>query len=268
MKSASNKSRILFCVIAGAVLAIGAGSSVASVGANASGTSGAASRPNTAATAPRPRPDEVTGEVTLTQSGSDTAPDASQVVVWLTPSGSTTIAQGGADKPRYRLVQHNKRFEPSLLVVPVGSVVDFPNQDPWFHNVFSLYRGKRFDLGLYQAGAQRSVHFDRIGPSYLFCNIHPEMTGVVLAVDSKLFSISDKAGRYAIDGVAPGKYTMHVWYENAKLESLTNLQRTVVVDDTTRTLPTVSVPVVKQIQKEHKNKYGQDYDPDAMNPDY
>jgi len=61
---------------------------------------------------------------------------------------------------------------------------------------------------------------------------------------------------------------MHVWYENAKPESLANLQRSVVVDDTTRTLPTVSVPVVKQIQKEHKNKYGQDYDPDAMNPDY
>ena len=267
MNPASNKSRIFFCVIAGAVLAIATGSSVATRGANAPGT-GTTNRSSAAVRTPRPRPDEVTGEVTLTQSGSDTAPDASQVVVWLTPSGSTTSAQGGADKPRYRLVQHNKRFEPSLLVVPVGSVVDFPNQDPWFHNVFSLYRGKRFDLGLYQAGAQRSVHFDRIGPSYLFCNIHPEMTGVVLAVDSKLFSISDKAGRYAIDGVAPGKYTMHVWYENAKPESLANLQRSVVVDDTTRTLPTVSVPVVKQIQKEHKNKYGQDYDPDAMNPDY
>ena len=110
--------------------------------------------------------------------------------------------------------------------------------------------------------------FDRIGPSYLFCNIHPEMTGVVLAVDSSLYAISDKAGRYSIIGVTPGRYTMHVWYENAKPESLTNLQRAVVVDDATRTLPTISVPVAKQIQKEHKNKYGQDYDPDAMNPDY
>src|SRR3984885_5291651 len=266
MNPASRNSRILFCVIAGAALVIAAGSSIASGGASASGVSGATgpgrSAPGT------PRPDEVTGEVTLTQSGSDTAPDASQVVVWLTPLGATTIAQSGSEKPRYRLVQHNKRFEPSLLVVPVGSVVDFPNQDPWFHNVFSLYRGKRFDLGLYQAGAQRSVHFDRIGPSYLFCNIHPEMTGVVLAVDSSLYAISDKSGRYAISGVAPARYTMHVWYENAKPESLTNLQRTVVVDDASRALPTVSVPVVKQIQKEHKNKYGQDYDPDAMNPDY
>lgn len=266
MNPASSKSRILFGVIAAVALVIAAGSSIASTGTAASGISGAAG-PGRSATR-TPRPDEVTGEVTLTLSGSDAAPDASQVVIWLTPSGSTAAPIATIDKPRYRLVQHNKRFEPSLLVVPVGSVVDFPNLDPWFHNVFSLYRGKRFDLGLYQAGAQRSVHFDRIGPSYLFCNIHPEMTGVVLAVDSSLFAISDKAGRYAINGVAPGKYTMHLWYENAKPESLTNLQRTVLVDDTTRTLPTVSVPVVKQIQKEHKNKYGQDYDPDAMNPDY
>ncbi|HXM15891.1 MAG TPA: carboxypeptidase regulatory-like domain-containing protein [Candidatus Eremiobacteraceae bacterium] len=265
MNPASNKSRILFCVIAGVCLAISAGSSVASSSGNESGSGGTSSHSRNATRTPRP--DEVTGEVTLTQSGSDTAPDASQVVVWLTPPG-LSMPQSAIDRPRYRLVQHNKRFEPSLLVVPVGSVVDFPNYDPWFHNVFSLYRGKRFDLGLYQAGAQRSVRFDRIGPSYLFCNIHPEMTGVVLAVDSSLYAISDKSGRYTINGVAPGKYTMHVWYENAKPESLTNLQRTVVVDDATRTLPTVSVPVVKQIQKEHKNKYGQDYDPDAMNPDY
>jgi plastocyanin len=257
-----NHSRFLFFVMAGAGLAIVAGG-VALSGASAPGATN-----GTHATVGTPRADEVTGEVTLTQSGSDSAPDASQVVVWLTPSGALAMPRSATDRPRYRLVQHNKRFEPGLLVVPVGSVVDFPNEDPWFHNVFSLYRGKRFDLGLYQAGAQRSVHFDRIGPSYLFCNIHPEMTGVVLAVDSSLYAISDKGGRYMINGVAPGKYTMHVWYENAKPESLANLQRTVVVDDATRTLPSVSVLVVKQIQKEHKNKYGQDYDPDALNPDY
>ena len=260
MSTASNNSRLLLGLLAGVALAIGIGSTPSTV---ASGP-GSVNRSRSAA----PRPDEVTGEVTLTQSGSDSAPDASQVVVWLTPSGSTTMPHNVIDKPRYRLVQHNKRFEPSLLVVPVGSVVDFPNLDPWFHNVFSLYRGKRFDLGLYQAGAQRSVRFDRIGPSYLFCNIHPEMTGVVLAVDSSLFAISDKSGHYTVTGVVPGRYTMHVWYENAKPESLASLARTVVVDDATHTLPPVSVPVVKQLQKEHKNKYGQDYDPDAMNPDY
>ncbi len=263
MRTDFKKPRFLFCVIAGAALAVGAGSGATSSGAN----NGHGANAHNGAGSSRPRPDEVTGEVALTQSGSDTAPDASQVVVWLTPSGSTTMPHT-IDQPRYRLVQHNKRFEPSLLVVPVGSVVDFPNADPWFHNVFSLYRGKRFDLGLYQAGTQRSVRFDRVGPSYLFCNIHPEMTGVVLAIDSSLYGISDKSGRYSISGVAPGKYTMHIWYENAKPESLASLQHTVVIDDTTHALPAVSVPVVKQVQKEHKNKYGQDYDPDALNPDY
>ena len=264
MKTTSHNSRILLYAIAGVSLAIGAGGNVAF----SSGSSTPATTIHSHGANRALRADEVSGEVTLTQSGSDSAPDASQVVVWLTPSGSTTMPHTAIDRPRYRLVQRNKRFEPSLLVVPVGSVVDFPNDDPWFHNVFSLYRGKRFDLGLYQAGAQRSVRFDRIGPSYLFCNIHPEMTGVVLAVDSSLYAVSDKSGHYIIDGVVPGKYTMHVWYENAKPESLASLQRTVVLDDLTRPLPTISVPVVKQIQKDHKNKYGQDYDPDAMNPDY
>ncbi len=263
MRIELNKARLLFCVLAGAGLAIGAGFSVASSGAR----NGRATNSHSGGKSSKLRADEVTGEVTLTQSGSDSAPDASQVVVWLSPGGSSTMPHT-IDQPRYRLVQHNKRFEPSLLVVPVGSVVDFPNLDPWFHNVFSLYRGKRFDLGLYQAGSQRSVRFDRVGPSYLFCNIHPEMTGVVLAVDSSIYAISDKSGRYTLSGVTPGKYTMHVWYENAKPESLASLQRTVVIDDTIHALPTISVPVAKQVQREHKNKYGQDYDPDALNPDY
>jgi plastocyanin len=171
-------------------------------------------------------------------------------------------------RTRYRLVQRNKRFELRLLVIPVGSVVDFPNADPWFHNVFSLYRGKRFDLGLYQAGAQRSVKFDRIGPSYLFCNIHPEMTGVVLVVDTDAFGISDKAGRYSIQDVPAGRYTLHVWYENATPESLKNLQHAVLIEGQSRTIPMISVPVAKQPQENHKNKYSQEYDPETLRTDY
>jgi plastocyanin len=196
------------------------------------------------------------------------AKDASRIVVWLSPIDAVRPVSVTSERPRYRLVQHNKRFEPGLLVVPVGSVVDFPNLDPWFHNVFSLYRGKRFDLGLYQAGAQRSVRFDRIGPSYLFCNIHPEMTGVVLAVDSDLFSVSDKNGRYSISGVVPGRYILHVWYENATPESLQALQRQVVVQNENQVMPAILVKATKQTVAEHKNKYGQDYDPETLKTDY
>lgn len=209
----------------------------------------------------------VSGDVSLvTATASAPVKDQSRVVVWLVPMN--VVQQVRATDKRYRLLQHNKRFEPGLLVVPVGSVVDFPNADPWFHNVFSLYRGKRFDLGLYQAGAQRSVKFDREGPSYLFCNIHPEMTGVVLAVDSDLFAVTDQKGRYTIAGVLPGKYTLHVWYENAAPESLEALARPVTIEAETRALPAISIVVTKQVQTEHKNKYGQEYDPDTLKTDY
>jgi plastocyanin len=210
----------------------------------------------------------VNGEAVVTAPGAGaTEKDASKVVVWLVPLDVAQPART-TERPRYRLLQRNKRFEPGLLVVPVGSVVDFPNADPWFHNVFSLYRGKRFDLGLYQAGAQRSVRFDRIGPSYLFCNIHPEMTGVVLAIDSEFFAVTDKAGRYSIARVAPGKYALHVWYENATPESLQALQRQVTIENDRQTLPPISVKAVQQMPAEHKNKYGQDYDPQTLKTDY
>jgi plastocyanin len=210
---------------------------------------------------------EISGEVTLVQLQSGHPVEASQVVVWLVPMNAIQKVHA-TQQTHYRLLQKNKHFEPSLLVVPVGSVVDFPNADPWFHNVFSLYRGKRFDLGLYQAGAQRSVKFDRVGPSYLFCNIHPEMKSVVLAVDSELFSTSDKTGHYAIAGVSPGKYLIHVWYENARPEALQTLQRVVTIEGDNRVLQVISVPVVNQTQTGHKNKYGQDYDPDTLKSDY
>ena len=84
------------------------------------------------------------------------------------------------------LRQKNKAFEPHLLVVTIGSNVEFPNDDPWFHNVFSLFNGKRFDLGLYEAGTTRTVHFEREGVSYIFCNIHPEMSAVVVVLSEQL----------------------------------------------------------------------------------
>jgi len=211
----------------------------------------------------------VSGDAVVKVEGSG-APekDASRVVVWLVPLEAVQPVRMTTLRSRYRLVQRNKRFEPGLLVVPVGSVVDFPNADPWFHNVFSLYRGKRFDLGLYQAGAQRSVRFDRMGPSYLFCNIHPEMTGVVLAIDSELFAVTDKSGHYAIAGVTPGKYVQHVWYENATPESLQAVQRQVTIEDANQIMPPISVKAVKPAPVEHKNKYGQDYDPDRLKTAY
>jgi plastocyanin len=211
----------------------------------------------------------LSADVTLISPKSGTPKkDASRVVEWLVPKGSDKPVQIDQAKTKYRMLQHDKTFEPNFLVVPVGSVVDFPNLDPWFHNVFSLYRGKKFDLGLYEAGSDKEVRFDRPGASYVFCNIHPEMTAVVLTVDSKYFGVSDKVGHISISGVPAGHYIFHVWYENASQQTLQALERPIDVNSETHTLPTVSIVVTSQDLMKHKNKYGRDYDPDAANPVY
>jgi plastocyanin len=189
--------------------------------------------------------------------------DASSVVIWLKPLEHSAADVGAVEpgKKRMQLVQRNKSFQPHLLVVPVGSVVDFPNRDPFFHNVFSLVDGKRFDLGLYEAGATNSVHFDRVGVSFLFCNIHPEMSAVVVAVDTPYYGLSNRAGSVTIGNVPDGKYEMHVWYERSVPEDLQDLTRTVTISAETRVLGRVDVPENPTFSLTHKNKYGQDYTP-------
>ncbi len=137
--------------------------------------------------------------------------------------------------------------------------MDFPNRDPFFHNVFSLFDGKRFDLGLYEAGASNSVRFDRLGVSFLFCNIHPEMSAVVIAVDTPYYGVSDRAGNITISGVPDGTYEVHAWYERSLAEDLRKLTRTVSVSSVRTDLGTISVPENPNFSPAHKNKYGQDY---------
>lgn len=186
-------------------------------------------------------------------------------VVWLVSMDHAFTPATAADR-HFRMAQKDKSFQPNLLVVPVGSMVDFPNLDPWFHNVFSLYQGKRFDLGLYQAGTQKSVRFDKPGVSYLFCNIHPEMSAAILAVESHWFSRSDAQGHVTIADVPAGKYELHVWHENANAENLKGADRTIEVTGN-RSLSPITL-AVEPASRTHKNKYGKDYDPDALKPDY
>ena len=196
------------------------------------------------------------------------ASTATQTVVWLSPLGaaadSTPVAPMHAT-----LTQHNKMFEPHLLVVTRGSSVDFPNRDPWFHNVFSLFNGKRFDLGLYEAGTTRTVHFDREGISFIFCNIHPEMSAVVVVLGSPYFAVTNKQGGFDIPQVPAGRYMLHVWNESAQPAALQALSREVQIGDASHSLGVLRVPVTKSATLAHKNKYGQDYEPPSpSNPVY
>src|SRR5580765_2736739 len=189
-------------------------------------------------------------------------------VVWLAPATGTPVDPAGAavDPPApVRLTQKNKSFEPHVLVVPAGSAVEFPNRDPFFHNVFSLFEGKRFDLGLYEAGTTRIVHFDRVGVSYIFCNIHPEMNAIVLALKTPYYGISNAAGQISIPNVPEGRYTMQVFAEKSGLENLKKLTKTVTLSAQDQSLGVIHV-VQDGPPGLHKNKYGRDYD--APGSDY
>ena len=194
------------------------------------------------------------------------ANDNSNVVVWLQQVHDPGDRVGSANprpsaKQPPQLVQHNKTFEPHVLVVEVGTLVQFPNKDPFFHNVFSLFDGKRFDLGLYEGGSSSTARFERPGMSFLFCNIHPEMSAIVVAVQTPYFGVSDRAGRLTIPNVPDGRYAMHVWYERSTPEELKTLDRVIDIPESVRTLEPVKVTDTGDFSLTHKNKYGQDYPP-------
>jgi plastocyanin len=186
-----------------------------------------------------------------------TAQRSGNVVLWLSPVVGRAEFLPSASQPP-RLVQHNKSFEPHVLVVPVGSVVEFPNRDPFFHNVFSLFEGKRFDLGLYEAGSTREVRFDKAGISYIFCNIHAEMSAVVIALDTPYYGVSNARGEVIISNVPTGRYNLHVWYEASLPDKLKELTREISVSENSSTLGVIRLPQTEL--QAHKNKYGRDYD--------
>lgn len=196
----------------------------------------------------------ITGTVLL--SGS-TSLDKSDVVAWLTPADGARPRAGR----RFKIVQQGKRFQPHVLAVPVGSFVDFPNMDPIFHNVFSLFDGKRFDLGLYEAGTTRGVSFTKAGVCYVFCNIHPEMSAVVVAVDSAYYTTSTSTGALTIADVPPGRYRLSLWHERFKPENAAEFPREVNLSAANTSIGAIRMVEAKAAGGPHTNKFGHDYLP-------
>lgn len=191
--------------------------------------------------------------------------DPAGVVVSLTPLDPAKRAALKDTPVRARLVQKNKSFSPHLLVIPPGSTVDFPNKDPFFHNVFSLFEGKRFDLGLYESGTTRSVKFDRTGVSYIFCNIHPQMNAIVISLDTPYYAIVGSSGEARIPNVEPGEYQMQVWAEGLNRDEMDKVSTRVNIGESPVKLGTLEIPSSETLA-EHNNKYGRPYDPSSSPP--
>jgi plastocyanin len=182
--------------------------------------------------------------------------DRSGVVLWLEP------VQTDAPRPvapHVSILQKDKTFQPHVLAVPVGTVVDFPNLDPIFHNAFSSFDGKIFDVGLYPPGSSRSVRFDRPGIVRVFCNIHPLMSAVIVVVNSPWFAVSSRDGSFEFPGVPAGDYMLHLYHERATSQTLAALTSPISIHDQRLEIPPIAISETGYLPAPHKNKFGKDY---------
>jgi plastocyanin len=141
-------------------------------------------------------------------------PDVLRSVVYLesAPRGAFETNDGG----HAVMDQRNETFVPHVLAITTGTTVDFPNSDKFYHNVFSLSKTRRFDLGRYAAGHSQSVRFDRPGIVRVFCDIHSHMNAFILVFGHPFFAMTDDDGRYRIDNVPAGTYNVIAWNEGAE----------------------------------------------------
>lgn len=179
--------------------------------------------------------------------------DLSEVVVYL---------EGGAVSPRKvdaEVRMARKRFEPRIVVVPVGGTVSFPNDDPILHNVFSVSGDNNFDLDLYKRPEIGRKTFEKPGLVRVYCNIHPAMSAFVLVTDSPHYAMADKSGRFRIEGVPPGRYTLRAWHERAREDASVQIEVTAQGSAPVK----LELDASKYRPARHKNKFGKDYDKDS-----
>ena len=193
----------------------------------------------------------VTGRVELIEKGNRKATDLSDVVVYV---------DGAKAKPKpakATMTMKGKSFSPHVVAVPVGGTVEFPNEDPIFHNVFSVSGDNRFDLELYKRPKSGSWTFQRPGIARVYCNIHPQMSAVVLVRDNPYFAKAAIDGTFSIEGVPAGEYTLTAWHERTN-EASTKI--VVPSEGQVSTQLTLDASAFKQVA--HKNKFGKDYSSD------
>jgi plastocyanin len=133
------------------------------------------------------------------------------------PAGNGTNSQ---------MMQRDTAFAPPVVAVQVGGTVVFPNEDSFFHNVFSYSSAKRFDLGRYPQGEAKEVVFDKAGIVQVFCEVHDFMRGAIIITENPYHAVVDENGDFSLDGVPAGEYTLVAWHPDHD-----ELERTVTVTD-------------------------------------
>jgi len=201
---------------------------------------------------------EVSGQITLLEAKSTAKHDVAAAVVYLEP-----VSKRGAryDRPTgdyssASIDMRNREFVPHTQIVRAGGSVEFPNSDPFSHNVFSNTSLGAFDLGLYRRGQSRAATFPRAGVYSIYCNIHSAMVSFVIAVPTKDFARANTDGKFAMPAVAAGSYLLHVWHERTpeiveEIEVPATGLRTLAITLDTRSFAASA----------HLNKFGKPYAP-------
>jgi plastocyanin len=192
----------------------------------------------------------VFGRLTVLEDNGKLAQDVGEAVVWLEPQARVPV-----QPETVAISMSGTEFRPHTVVVPVGSEVSFPNNDPFDHNVFSRTREGAFDLGRYDRGTTHSTTFPQAGIIRIFCNIHSHMTAIVVVRDGPYWAQPMADGSFTIASVPPGSYTLRAWHERSKEFQSRRIDvpaegvRDLVVELDARGYEFV----------QHLNKYGQPY---------
>jgi len=192
----------------------------------------------------------VSGQLSIQERAGARTTDLSSAVVWLQASGNARPAAPST----VQIVMESRQYVPRVRVVTTGSRVDFPNQDPFRHNVFSKSGPGEFDLGLFGRGESRGARFDRPGVYPVFCNIHARMLAFVVAVATPHVTQAGSDGRFSLKGVPDGEYTLHVWHDRGGEH-----QRKINITGSGTTDVMVQLDARSFRFVQHRNKFGQDY---------
>lgn len=200
-----------------------------------------------------PQGSTLSGVVAVQRMGKPKA-DASGILVYVVgfdqPPPTTTAAT------RPKLGQRNKQFERRLMAITAGQEVDFPNSDKFFHNVFSLSKTRKFDLGQFEKGRSKMKRFPRKGIVEVYCNIHPSMSATIVVLPNRAYAMTDKTGAFSIGGVPPGSWTVYAYSRHAARP--TRVTKVVVAPGKTTVVTGLRLNE-DRIALTHKNKYGQVY---------
>lgn len=199
---------------------------------------------------PEPRPAPATASISgrVALAGGDAAVD--QTVLYFVPDGAPAAAAPLPSAPE--IVTRDKVLDPTVLVVPAGTEVRFPNEDPILHNLFSVSPGNAFDVGIYGPGEAPSATLGSPGAVNIFCNVHHDMHAHVLVVDTPFYTRADADGRFELSGLPTGRGTLHAWHRQGPAWSRSiELPAEAPVD--------LTLEITRPNLPPHRDKRGQSY---------